>query len=118
MGKAYRALASEEDRIKAGLALQLVAASTGVTMETMTAQERLGVRACRARRLAMYLAHVAFGWQLERVGHAFGLNRATVAQACRWAEDERERPIIDALLDRLEGCVHLVFDVAPSEAPV
>lgn len=110
MAQAYRAPTTEGDRIKAGLALQLVAASTGVPAETMTSGDRLGLQACRARRLALYLAHVGFGWPLERVGHAFGLNRATVSNACRWAEDERDRPIIDALMDRLEDCVRRIFD--------
>jgi chromosomal replication initiation ATPase DnaA len=115
MAQDYRAPTTEADRIKAGLALQLVAASTGVSAETMTSGDRLGLQACRARRLALYLAHVGFGWPLERVGHAFGLNRTTVSNACRWAEDERDRPIIDALLDRLEDCVRRIFDAERCE---
>ena len=101
----YRVPVSEPDRIRAGLAMQLVALSTGVPVEAMAPRERLGPAACRARWLSMYLAHVGFGWPLERVAHAFGLNRATAATACRWVEEARERPAIDRLLDRLEGTV-------------
>lgn len=53
----------------------------------------------------MYLAHVGFGWTLERVGHAFGVNRSTTSVACRWAETARDRPALDALIERLEACV-------------
>ena len=59
-------------------------------------------RACRARWSAMYLAHVSYGWPLERVGHAFGLNRATASTACRWAEDARDDDRYDAVMDGLD----------------
>jgi chromosomal replication initiation ATPase DnaA len=114
--QAYRVPVREEDRIKAGLALQLIAAATGVPRERMEG-ERLEGRACRARRLAMYLAYITFGWPMERVGHAFGLNRTTAAAACRWAEDERDRPALDAVLDRLERCVRDVLDGPICEVP-
>ncbi|MGZ9114842.1 MAG: chromosomal replication initiator DnaA [Brevundimonas sp.] len=117
MSETYRVPVAKEDRIRAGLAIQLVAAATGVTAERMRAQARLGGAECRARRLAMYLAYVAFGWPLERVGHAFGLNRATAAAACRWVEDERDRPTLDAMLNRLERCVREVLEAPVCEVP-
>ena len=98
------------DRMQAGLALQIVSVSTGVPLEAMPRGTRLKGRACKARWLAMYLAHVAFGWTVERVGAAFGMNRSTVASACRWAEDERDRPVLDDLLDRLERTVREVLE--------
>jgi len=110
MSEAYVVPVLESDRIRAGLALQLVAASTGIATETMTGRERLPPVACRARWLAMYLSHIAFGWPLERVAHAFGVNRATAGSACRWIEDERDRPVLDAMLERLEDCVRLVTE--------
>ncbi|KQY84789.1 chromosomal replication initiator DnaA [Brevundimonas sp. Root1423] len=117
MNEAYRVPVTDEDRIRAGLAIQLVAAATGITAERMRAQTRMRGPECRARRLAMYLAYVTFGWPLERVAHAFGLNRATAAAACRWAEDERDRPTLDAMLDRLERCVREVLDAPVCEVP-
>jgi hypothetical protein len=117
MRETYRVPVAEGDRIRAGLAIQLVAAATGITAERMQAQVRLGGAESRARRLAMYLAYVAFGWPLERVAHAFGLNRATAAAACRWAEDERDRPTLDAMLERLERCVREVLDAPVCEVP-
>ncbi|WP_292111477.1 helix-turn-helix domain-containing protein [Brevundimonas sp.] len=106
---------AQRDRVRARMALQIVAVSTGVAVETMMRGTRLDGRACRARWLAMYLAHVAFGWSLERVGFAFGMNRTTAAAACRWAEDGRDRPILDALLDRLERCVREVLEAPACE---
>jgi chromosomal replication initiation ATPase DnaA len=110
MDDLYRAPTSGADQLKAGLALQMVAAATGVPVERMSGNARRTGQACRARWLAMYLAHVTFGWPIERVAHAFGLNRATAAQACRWAEDERDRPGLDDLLNRMERSVHDLLD--------
>ena len=102
MDNGYRVPVAEDDRIRMSLAIQLIAMSVGVPVDAMAAGERRGPRACRARWLAMYLAHVGFGWPLERVGHAFGLNRATASVGCRWVEDARDDAALDALLDRLE----------------
>jgi hypothetical protein len=113
----WRAPVADEDRIRAGLALQLVAAATGVSVEKMSASVRLKGRACRARWLALYTAYVTFGWPLDRVAHAFGLNRATAAAACRWAEDGRDHPSVDALLDRLELCVTQLLEAPACELP-
>lgn len=110
MGRAYQAPVEEGDRIRAGLAMQLVALPTGVAAETMRSPDRLALRPTRARWLAMYLAHVGFGWPLERVAHAFGVNRNTASNGCQWAEDARDNPQIDALLDQLETMVRDVCD--------
>ena len=69
----YRVPVTDGDRIRAGLALQLVAAATGISVEKMTASVRLKGRACRARWLALYTAYVTFGWPLDRVAHALSL---------------------------------------------
>ncbi|MBF0665995.1 MAG: chromosomal replication initiator DnaA [Brevundimonas sp.] len=113
----YRAPVRREDRIRAALALELVSASTGVPKEIMQVRSRLDGRACRARWLAMYLAYVTFGWPMDRVAHAFGLNRSTAAAACRWAEDGRDRPAMDDLLERLERCARAVLEAPACELP-
>ena len=99
--KTFRPPVADADRTRATLATQMIALCVGVTEEAMTARRR-GPRACRARWLSMYLAHVGYGWPLDRVGYAFGVNRATAAAGCRWGEDARDDPAVDALLDRLE----------------
>ena len=104
----YRVPVTEGDRIRADAALSLAALALGVPVAEMTRRERVRPRACRARWSAMYVAHVSYGWPLERVGHAFGLNRVTASTACRWAEDERDHPAMDALLTELEACIQAV----------
>ena len=61
----YRAPVRREDRVRVGLALELVAASTGVPKEVMEDRTRLEGVACRARWLAMYLSYVTFGTPVE-----------------------------------------------------
>ena len=117
MDDPWRAPVAEADRIRAGLALQLVASATGISVEKMTASARLKGQVCRARWLALYTAYVTFGWPLDRVAHAFGLNRATAAGACRWAEDGRDHPSVDALLERLELCVTQLLEAPACELP-
>jgi len=117
MEETWRTPAPDADRIRAGLALQLVATATGISVERMQASARLKGQVCRARWLALYTAYVTFGWPLDRVAHAFGLNRATAAAACRWAEDGRDHPTIDALLDRLELCVNQLIEAPACELP-
>jgi hypothetical protein len=114
----YRVPVTEGDRIRADAALALAALAFAVPVAEMTRRERVRPRACRARWSAMYVAHVSYGWPLERVGHAFGLNRATAGAACRWAEDERDRAAYDVLMDGLEGSLRAVMalpmvDLAP-----
>jgi chromosomal replication initiation ATPase DnaA len=113
----YRVPVTESDRIRVGLAVQLVSVATGVPAERMRRPARLDGAAGRARRLAMYVAHVTLGWPLERVGHGFGLNRATAARACRWVEDSRDQPALDAMLDRLDRSVREVLDAPQYELP-
>lgn len=113
----YRVPVADADRIRAGLAIQIVALATGVPAERMRRRVRLAGQACQARRLAIYLAYITFGWPIERVSHAFGLHRATVAAACRWVEDERDRSTLDALLDRLEHCVREALALPACELP-
>lgn len=111
MMEAYKAPVTDADCTRAGLALHLVAASTGVSIREVGRNGgRLSMAALRARRLAMYLTHVSYGWTLERVGHVFGMNRATASAACRWAEDQRDQPALDALLETLEGCLRAIMD--------
>lgn len=102
MKPTYRPPVRDEDRIRAQLTLSLVSSATGIAVDAPNSRTRLSGPVSRARWAAMYLTHVAFGWPLERVGDVFGLNRSTAAKACRWAEDERDRPAFDRLLTRLE----------------
>ncbi|WP_427789011.1 chromosomal replication initiator DnaA [Brevundimonas diminuta] len=107
----YRVPVLEGDRIRADAALGLVGLAFHIPVQEMTRRERVRPPACRARWSAMYLAHVSYGWPLERVAHAFGLNRATAGAACRWAEDERDRAEYDLLMDGLERSLRAVMEL-------
>lgn len=102
MQENYRVPVTEHDRIRAELAAQLVAASAGVAAARILSPGR-DPRERRARWMAIYLCYVSLGWSIERTAHAFGVNRTSAANACRWAEDERDRPAFDAALERVES---------------
>lgn len=113
MREPYRVEVNEQDRLHADLVMQLVAVRLGVPTETIRRTSRLTVPALRARRVAMYLAHVALGWQLERVGHAFGVNRQTAANAATRIENARDHEALNRLLEELEDAIHAVVDAPP-----
>lgn len=109
----YRVLVSEDDRRRADLVIQIVAVRLNTPVQAVARGTRLAPPALRARRVSMYLAHVALGWPLERVGHAFGVHRQTAATACRRIEDARDAAPLDALLDQLEDAIRGVCEAPP-----
>lgn len=115
MEEGYRPPTTEEDRLKAGLAVHMAAARTGGRPDRIFEGGRLDPRTSKTRWLAMYLSHIVFGWPLERVADVFGLNRSTAAAACRWVEDARDDPALDDLLGQLEGCIHALYRVPSCE---
>ncbi|RZJ02352.1 MAG: chromosomal replication initiator DnaA [Brevundimonas sp.] len=117
MSELYEIPVADEDRIKAELALTLVAASIGFAPRRLRTPGRMIGADGRARRLAVYLAYVTFGWTLDRAGHAFGLNRTTAANCCRWVEDARDSKPLDELLDHLEDCAKQVLTLTHSGLP-
>lgn len=84
------------------LAEQAMAASAGIAASRLRAARRGCLPVARARQRAMYLAHVAFGLSLTRVGLGFGRDRTTVRHACARVEDMRDDPREDFGLGVLE----------------
>ncbi len=82
-----------------------VAAAFAIPIRDLRAAGRGSAASALARQSAMYLAHVACGANLTRVGAMFGRDRTTVAHACRKIEEMRERPDLDALMTRLEAAI-------------
>jgi hypothetical protein len=105
----YRVPVSDADRTKAAVAMNLVAAATGVSTAQMLRPQRLTPKATRARWVAIYLAHVSFAWTLERAAHVFGVNRATAGIACRWVEEARDQSVFDGVLDGMERCIQALY---------
>jgi hypothetical protein len=67
-----------------------------------TAERRQARAAAFDRQIAMYLAHVGFGFSMAEVGKAFGRDRTTVVHACHLIEDRRDDCRFDVMLDHLE----------------
>jgi chromosomal replication initiation ATPase DnaA len=109
----YRIIVPSEDRDRADLVLQVTAMRLGTPMETLTRKGRLSHSAVRARRVSLYLTYVALGWSLERVGHAFALNRQTVATACARIEQARDQKHLDELLDELTTTIRTLCETPP-----
>lgn len=93
------------DLAQAALIAHLVAFATGVDAQEIAGRARASPAVCRARHIAMYLAHTAAGWPLTRVGQAFGRDRTTAGHACAAVEDRRDDVRFDASLAALEDCL-------------
>lgn len=93
---------------RAELALQAVSLSWGIDPIDLKARTRCKTRTCRARQVAMYMAHVALGVSLSEVAKAFGRDRKTASHACRVVEDLRDDPTFDASLQAMETALRRV----------
>lgn len=113
MNTPYRIIVSSEDRDRADLTMHVVAMRLGTPMETIRSRGRLSRPAVRVRRVSLYLANVALGWTLERVGHAFGLNRQTVSTACTRIEEARDDRDLNDLLDQLAETIQTLCETPP-----
>jgi len=114
LNTSYRIIVPSEDRDRADLTVHVVAMRLGTPMEIITRKGRLSKPALRAKRVSLYLAHVALGWSLERVGHAFGINRQTVSTACTRIEEARDERHLDDLLDELTKTIRALCDAPPA----
>jgi len=84
---------------------EIIARALNVPVGELRAPTRRKAEVAFARQVAMYLAHVTFGFSLSAVGQHFGRDRTTAAHACRQMEDRRDDRDFDLLLDRLEGAI-------------
>ncbi|CAM5770684.1 chromosomal replication initiator DnaA [Bosea minatitlanensis] len=103
----------------ARLAEMAVAAAAGIPSRKLRAFNRGRRPVARARQRAMYLAHVAFGLTLSRVGVCFGRDRTTVRHACALVEDSRDDPRCELGLSALEAALLAIrssLSGAPQEA--
>jgi len=79
-----------------------VAHAFEITTYELRAPTRCRAQVALARQVAMYLAHVAYGFTLTDVGRLFKRDRTTAAHACRLIEDKRDDTAFDVSLDCLE----------------
>lgn len=103
-------LASGGRRGPADRVALLVAREKRIAKSLLFSRSRCGLKAARARQLAMYLTHVMLSQSLTAVGQAFGRDRTTVSYACALIEDMREDPGFDAEVCRLEAMLETGTD--------
>ncbi|WP_306227316.1 helix-turn-helix domain-containing protein [Bosea beijingensis] len=89
----------------ARLAEVATAAAIRIPLAGLRAASRGRKPIALARQTAMYLAHVAFGLSLTRVGICFGRDRTTVRHACALIEDRRDDPALEFGLCALEAAL-------------
>ena len=82
--------------------LASVAAERGVPADMLLARSRCRAELAGARRLAMYLMHVALGRPIGAVAKLFRRHWSTVNRACGAIEDLREDGDFDRAVSRLE----------------
>ena len=98
----------------ARLAEVAIAAAAQVPLARLRGATRSRQPIALARQTAMYLAHVAFGLSLTRVGICFGRDRTTVRHACALIEDRRDDPRLEFALNALEaGLLALMAELGP-----
>jgi len=90
---------------EARLAEVATAAAARIPLAGLRAANRGRKSIALARQTAMYLAHVAFGLSLTRVGICFGRDRTTVRHACALIEDRRDDPRLEFGLTALEAAL-------------
>lgn len=90
---------------EARLAEVATAAAARIPLAGLRAASRGRKSIALARQTAMYLAHVAFGLSLTRVGICFGRDRTTVRHACALIEDRRDDPRLEFGLTALEAAL-------------
>lgn len=82
----------------------------GVHAEAIAGTSRGRAHVALARQVAMYLAHVACGYNLTQVGEIFARDRTTVAYACMIVEDRRDEVQFDRVIDLLEQSVAALIE--------
>jgi hypothetical protein len=92
------------------IAARIAASHYEVPLGDIAAPTRRSRRATRARHVAMYLAHVAFGLNFAVIAVALGRSRRMVARACGLVEDARDDPAFDAALAGLEISARILLD--------
>ena len=104
-----------EPNLLCAIAARLAASHYEVTLADIVALTRRSRRATRARHVAMYLAHVAFGVNLAAIAIVFGRSRRSAARACGLVEDARDDPAFDAALAGLEISARILLDYERAE---
>lgn len=96
------AMPVERAALRCRLAREIASAVLDVPVEEIGRPNRSVAETCRARHLAIYLAHVVFQVPLGAIATEFGRDRTSVAHAVRRIEDGRDEAAFEHLVVRLE----------------
>lgn len=88
---------------RAAQAQAAISTALGITLDDLLAPTRGAPYVAKARQVAMYVAHVAYGLSLKEVACSFGRDRSTAVHACRVVEDRRDDPRFDQWLSGVEA---------------
>ena len=100
---------SRRDKVVAQL-LASVAADREVPVELLLARSRCRAEVAVARRLAMYLVHVALGRRISFVAKLFDRHWSTVIRACIAIEDMRDDAEFDLAVTSIEAVLAAAND--------
>ncbi|WP_436639946.1 helix-turn-helix domain-containing protein [Microbaculum sp. FT89] len=87
---------------KKSVLVTVVSRSFRVREASIDAAGRTTAPEAFARHVAMYLAHVVFGWSYAEIGQMFRRHRTCVTYACARIEDRRDDVRFDARMSRIE----------------
>jgi len=81
------------------------ASAAGLGVADLGLPQRGRFRVARARQLAVYLLHTAFGGSLSQCSRVYARDRATVRHACAVIEGARDDPRVEAAVTRLSAAL-------------
>ncbi len=101
--RGHRGHAAGPDRSRlAAILVAEIARNFRVRQTGILAPGRTVAREALARHVAMYLAHVVFGWTYADIAVRFGRHRTCVNYACARIEDRRDDARFDARILKIE----------------
>jgi chromosomal replication initiation ATPase DnaA len=109
------AAARSSQSLPCELAARIAAAHYELPFAEVIAVPRGRREMCRARHVAIYLAHVSLGVPMSIVASDFHRDRSTVGYACRIVEEARDRPAFDAALATLELTARVMLESGCAE---
>ena len=97
-----RDINTQQELALAQLVCAIVSIEFGVPISKLLSLRKGRSHQSFARQVAMYLLHVVFQVRIAGVGRAFVRDQSTAGYACRMIENQREDPLFDEKLQKLE----------------
>lgn len=91
------------DNTRARLVVSAVAMEFAVPNFVLASRLKGTSEVSYARQVAMYLMCCVYGLTKQRIAEVFGRHYTTVSHACRLIEEQRDDPVFDAKLVKLEN---------------